>query len=367
MNKNVHQIKKINRKHHLNRHLETNLQYLKYYIIEHANLVIPKNGDCMELIEKLEPIIIFSAVIIGLIFSNTNIIAENTSNLINIFLCLMLFGLFMEVDLNELKNSFKNVKFTSASLIINFIWTPLFGYFLGSLFLKGNVDVLVGFFMLILTPCTDWYLVFTKMAKGNLSLSLSILPINLVLQIILLPVYLVIFFSSANALDYTQLAYSLLIVIVIPFVLAQIAKFIFNNNFKEKATNLFTDLQIWFLSLAVFCIFASQGDLLFNNLDSVITIFVPLIIFFIVNAIIDLLISEKINFTYQEYASLTMTTLARNSPLALAIAINSFPGHELISIALVIGPLIELPILYIVSKFCLWIKNSGLFFTCRSF
>ena len=75
------------------------------------------------------------------------------------------------------------------------------------------------------------------------------------------------------------------------------------------------------------------------------------------NVIINLLISEKINFTYSEYASLTMTTLARNSPLALAIAINSFPGHELISIALVIGPLIELPVLYIVSKFCLWIKK----------
>ena len=321
----------------------------------------------MEMIEKLEPIIIFSTVIIGLLFSNIDIIAQNSSHLINLFLCLMLFGLFLEVDMNELKNSFKNVKFTSTSLIINFLWTPLFGYFLGSLFLKGNVDVLIGFFMLILTPCTDWYLVFTKMAKGDLTLSLSILPINLVLQIILLPIYLMIFFSSGNTMDYSQLAYSLLIVIVIPFVAAQIVKFILNANLKEKATNLFTSLQIWFLSLAVFCIFASQGELLFDNTNSVLTIFIPLILFFIANVIIDLLLSEKINFTYSEYASLTMTTLARNSPLALAIAINSFPGHELVSIALVIGPLIELPVLYIVSKFCLWVKNSGLFFSCKVF
>ena len=321
----------------------------------------------MEMIEKLEPIIIFSAVIIGLLFSNLDIIAQNASHLINLFLCLILFGLFLEVDMNELKNSFKNVKFTSTSLIINFLWTPLFGYFLGSLFLKGNVDVLIGFFMLILTPCTDWYLVFTKMAKGDFTLSLSILPINLVLQIILLPIYLMIFFSSGNTMDYSQLAYSLLIVIVIPFVAAQIVKFILNANLKEKATNLFTSLQIWFLSLAVFCIFASQGELLFDNLNSVLTIFIPLILFFIANVIIDLLLSEKINFTYSEYASLTMTTLARNSPLALAIAINSFPGHELVSIALVIGPLIELPVLYIVSKFCLWVKNSRLFFSCKVF
>ena len=315
----------------------------------------------MDLIEKLEPAIIFSAIIVGLLFSNIQVIAENTGNLINIFLCLMLYGLFLEVPLTELKDSFKNVKFTSTSLIINFLWTPIFGYFIGSLFLKGNVDILIGFFMLILTPCTDWYLVFTKLAKGNLTLSLSILPINLILQIVLLPIYLILFFSTANSMDYMQLAYSLLIVIVIPFIAAQITKFVLNNDLKEKTTELMSNLQIWFLSLAVFCIFASQGELLFENLNSIIILFVPLIIFFIVNTLLDLILSKKINFRYEEYASLTMTTLARNSPLALAIAINSFPGHELISIALVIGPLIELPVLYIVSKFCLLIKRRDLF------
>ena len=198
-----------------------------------------------------------------------------------------------------------------------------------------------------------------------MNLSLSILPMNLVLQIVLLPIYLIIFFSSGHMMDYTQLAYSLLIVIIIPFIASLITKMIF-KNMKWKIESIFSSLEIWFLALAVFCIFASQGKLLFENLSSTVTIFIPLIIFFGVNTIIDLLLSEKINFTYHEYASLTMTTLARNSPLALAIAINSFPGHELISIALVIGPLIELPVLYLVSKFCLWIQNSGLFFVCRN-
>lgn len=321
----------------------------------------------MDMTEKLEPVIIIASVIIGLIFSKIELIAQNTDYLITLFLCMMLFGLFLEVPLGEVKNSFRNVKFSLTSMIINFIWTPLFGYFLATIFLKGSVDVAIGFFMLILTPCTDWYLVFTKLAKGDLTLSLSILPMNLILQIILLPVYLVIFFSNGNTMDYAQLAHSIVIVIVIPFIAAQTVKFILNNDLKEKTSDMFGSLEIWFLALAVFCIFASQGKLLFDNLESVMIIFVPLIIFFITNATIDLLLSEKVNFTYPEYASLTMTTLARNSPLALAIAINSFPGHELIAIALVIGPLIELPVLYIVSRFCLWVKDSGLFFVCNYF
>ena len=319
----------------------------------------------MDLIEKIEPIILIFAIIIGLISSNIQILSNNTGNLINLFLCIMLYGLFLEVPLKNLKKSFTNIKFTSTTLIINFIWTPLFGYFLGNLFLNGNIDIFIGFFMLILTPCTDWYLVFTKMAKGDLNLSLSLLPINLILQIILLPVYLIIFFSSNNSMSYIDLGYSILIVIVIPFILAQLTKVILNDDITEKTSDFFSNYQIVFLALAVFAIFNSTGELLFKNLNSVLTIFIPLIIFFITNTIIDLLLSEKINFTYEEYASLTMTTLARNSPLALAIAINSFPGRELIAIALVIGPLIELPVLYIVSRFVLYIKKSGLFFTCR--
>ena len=319
----------------------------------------------MKLIEKLEPGILILAIVIGLALSNFNILSDNTGNLINLFLCIMLYGIFLEVPLKNLKKGFNNIKFSSASIIINFLWTPLFGYFLGNLFLNGNINIFIGFFMLILTPCTDWYLIFTKIAKGDLNLSLSILPINLILQIILLPVYLIIFFSSNNAMNYSNLAYSLIIVIVIPFLLAQITKLILNNELNEKITNFFSNYQIAFLALAVFALFNSQGKILFENLNSVFTIFIPLIAFFITNTIIDLLLSEQINFTYEEYASLTMTTLARNSPLALAIAINTFPNKELIAIALVIGPLIELPVLYIVSRFVLWIKKSGLFFTCR--
>ena len=319
----------------------------------------------MNLIEKLEPVILILAIIVGLILSDIEILSKNSGNLINLFLCIMIYGLFLEVPFKDLKKSFKNIKFTSTSLIINFIWTPLFGYFLGNLFLNGNIDIFIGFFMLILTPCTDWYLVFTKMAKGDLNLSLSILPINLILQLILLPIYLIIFFSSNNTINYIDLGYSLLIVIVIPFVLAQLSKVILNQDMGEKLTGFFSKYQIIFLALAVFAIFNSQGKLLFDNLNTVLTIFIPLMVFFAINTIIDLLLSQQINFTYEEYASLTMTTLARNSPLALAIAINSFPGRELIAIALVIGPLIELPVLYIVSRFVLWVKNSGLFFSCR--
>lgn len=58
---------------------------------------------------------------------------------------------------------------------------------------------------------------------------------------------------------------------------------------------------------------------------------------------------------------MSYTTLARNSPIALAIAIVAFPGEPLVALALVIGPLIELPALALIAQILLWIQRKGLF------
>lgn len=313
----------------------------------------------MKLIEKLEPVFIFLAVILGLLFNDIEIINQISPYLITTFLSLMLFTLFLDIPLEEIKHSFTNYKFTATSLIINFLWTPLFGYFLANVFLNGNIDLIIGFFMLILTPCTDWYLVFTKMAKGDMASSVSLLPINLILQLILLPIYLLLFFSNSNTLQIHDLINSLVIYIVIPFVLAQIVKYLLKNKeYEERIISLFTDKQLLFLCIAIFGLFNSESSVLLDNLNSIWILFIPLIIFFVTNTILDYYLSRRLNFNYEEYASLTFTTLARNSPLALAIAISSFANNELIAISLVIGPLIELPVLYIISRVLLKIRKN---------
>ncbi|MDE4077732.1 arsenic resistance protein [Methanosphaera sp. Vir-13MRS] len=313
----------------------------------------------MDLVEKLEPVLIFGAIILGLLFKDVTILNQISPYLINIFLALMLFAVFLDVPLEDIKNSFYNRRFTVTSLLINFLWTPLFGYFLGDLFLHGNINLLLGFFMLILTPCTDWYLLFTKMAKGDVPLSLSILPINLVLQLVLLPVYLLLFFSNSNTLNILSLANSLLTFIVIPFITAQIVKYVLQGrSIKSEIISFFSSYQTIFLCIAIFGLFNTEASNLFDNINIIGIVFIPLILFFIMNFILDYIVARRSGFNYEDYASLTLTTLARNSPLALAIAISSFPDNQLVAIALVIGPLIELPVLYIVSKILLQIRKN---------
>lgn len=315
----------------------------------------------MNFLEKFQSIIILLSVILGLIFAQLPIINNNAGYFITPFLFLMLFGIFLDVPMKEFRRSFSNLKFAKLSLFMNFVWTPLFAYILGSIFLNQHVDIWVGFLMLMVTPCTDWYLVFTDIAKGNVPLSTSILPLNLIFQLILLPIYLLLFIGVVGSFDFGILLESILLIVVIPFILAQLIKYLLNrydfSYFKNKFFNFFSSTQILFLGLAIFCMFASQGGLLLNNLWVLGLLIIPILIFFIMNFIIGRIITNYFNFSYEDSASLSLTTLARNSPIALAIAVIAFPNQPLIALSLVIGPLIELPILAIISQVLLLIRK----------
>jgi len=75
----------------------------------------------------------------------------------------------------------------------------------------------IGLIMLMVTPCTDWYLAFTGIAKGNIALSTAILPMNLILQVLLLPVYLLLFAGVVKTLEISVLIESVLLVLILPF------------------------------------------------------------------------------------------------------------------------------------------------------
>ncbi len=306
----------------------------------------------MGLLDKLQTFIILFAVGLGLLLGQVNIVEQYAENLITPFLLCMLYGLFLTIPLQQLKKAFSNIKFLGSNTIINFIWTPVLAWGLGSIFLSDYPALWIGFIMLMVTPCTDWYLAFTRIAKGNVSLSTSVLPINLILQVILLPVYLLIFAGTIESIPMSTLKESIVIVLVIPFILAHLTQFLLRKKsiLNNKIIPFFANAQIFFLLLAIMAMFASQGSYLLENLEVIYILIIPVLSFFVINYIVGRLVGRFLQFPYEDSVSLNMTIIARNSPVSLAIAVTAFPDQPLIALALVIGPLIELPILAVVSQ-----------------
>jgi arsenite transporter len=318
-------------------------------------------GFTVSLIEKLYTFIIFSAVVIGLSIGQVELIRAHAESFIVPLLVAMLYITFLQIPVEEIKKAFKNIKFTYTSVVINFVWTPILAWLLAMVFLGDNPALYIGFIMLMVTPCTDWYLIFTGIAKGNVALSTAILPLNLILQVILLPFYLLIFGRTTGVIELSFLMESILMVLFIPLVLAFLTKMLLRNK-QQLRDNLISNLSVLpiiFLSLAIVSMFASQGQLLLDNLDLMWQITLPILLFFIVNFIVGQRVGLFMKFPISDRTSLSLTTLARNSPIALAIAMTAFPDQPLIALTLVIGPLLELPILAIITQLLLKIHRDG--------
>lgn len=314
----------------------------------------------MGLFEKLYTFIIFIAVIIGIYIGQVEPIRANAESFIVPLLVAMLYITFLQIPIEAIKQSFKNIKFTYTSVIINFIWTPILAWLLSLLFLSDNPALYIGFIMLMVTPCTDWYLIFTGMAKGNVALSTAILPLNLILQVILLPIYLLIFGGTTGVLEFSFLLESILIALFLPLVLAFLTKVVLRKKelLRSKLISNLSVLPIILLSFAIVAMFASQGQLLLDNLELMWQITIPILLFFIINFVVGQKVGQLMKFPYKDRVSLSLTTLARNSPIALAIAITAFPNEPLIALTLVIGPLLELPILAIITQLLLFISKG---------
>src|SRR5690625_255837 len=257
----------------------------------------------MGILEKLQTFIILFAVGLGLLLGQVNIIEQHADSLVIPFLFLMLYGLFLTIPLQQLKKAFLNIKFLGSSTIINFIWTPVLAWGLGSFFLSDYPALWIGFIMLMVTPCTDWYLAFTGIAKGNISLSTSILPVNLILQVVLLPVYLLIFAGTIETIQISTLIESILIVLVIPFTLAHLTRFLLRNRefmLNIKIIPFFANAQIFFLSLAIMAMFASQGSYLLDNLEVIYILIIPVLLFFVINYIVGRMIGRFLKFSYED-------------------------------------------------------------------
>lgn len=309
----------------------------------------------MSTLEKFYSVVIFISVMIGFLIGRVDGVNGFADSMIVPLLMIMLYMTFLQIPLKDIASSFKNYKFTLSAVVMNFVWTPLLAFGLALLLLQNHPALWIGFIMLMVTPCTDWYLIFTGIAKGNVALSTAILPLNLVLQIVLLPLYLWIFSSATGVINIRELLSSVFIVLIVPLALSLVTRRLIlkKGKVRERVFEKIESLPILFLALAIIAMFASQGNVLLDHLNLLLIIIVPIVLFFIINLIVSQFVGGCLKFSYQDNVSLSMTTLARNSPIALAIAMTAFPDEPLVALVLVVGPLMELPILAVIAQILL--------------
>ena len=309
----------------------------------------------MSLLERLQSLFVAAAAVAGLVAGILLPIGGAAEHVVLPALLVMLACVFVQMDAAQVGEVRGAGRLVAASLVLNFVFTPALAWALGAGLLGGEPDLRIGLLLLLVTPCTDWYLVFTAMARGHTGIAAALLPVNLVLQLVLLPVYVLLLGGEAAMVSGAVLAESVLLVLVVPLAAALVLRWAAGRwkgaLWRERClTAPAGRLVLPLLYAAVFAMFAWQARTVLTHAADLLALLLPLAVFFTVLPLAAAGAARLLRLPADRRVTLAMATTARNSPIALAIAVAAFPDRPLIAVALVVGPLLELPVLALLAQ-----------------
>jgi arsenite transporter len=279
--------------------------------------------------------------------------------LVRIGLFLVVYSIVAFVRIGRLDPRHLPPKLTALAITTNFVLVPAFAWLLGWVVLRNHPDLWAGVILYTLTPCIGWYLIFIDLAEGNIEWGLGMLPIDVILQTLLLPVYLWLFIGNIITVDITQLLTSTATFLLAPLALATLVRAVLERRL-PKLTDHYKRLversKLWSLALVLVAIFATQPKLATGDLPAIALITIAITVFFLGIFIIALIVARTAKLSYRDTAALVFETTARNSESVIGIAATAYPGRPLVLLAIIIGPALELPVLLALTKVLLRIK-----------
>lgn len=271
--------------------------------------------------------------------------------------------LFFSVRFDALRQVARNSRFLCVALVANFVLVPCIGYGIATTFFNQHPLVMLGLVVYFMAPCTDWFLSFTRLAGGNVSVGTALIPINMTIQLLMYPVYLQLFFGSEVAVETSSITSTLLHWFLIPVAIALIVRRVLGLTLSsqqlDKIENFVDTVTPGLTAVLVFQIFAGNVHVIAAHSNIFGSILIAVVCFFIVTFVLSEVLACVFLLLYEDRVLLTMTVAARNSPLMLGVTVAAFPEQPLIYAALILGMLVEFPHLTLLRTLMLRLKSQG--------
>ena len=327
-----------------------------------------QGGSSLGKAARRQPLLLIGAIGAGLGLAELLPgVADAMAPLVNGGVFVLLYLVMLGLDLRGVAGAFSERRFLRIAVTLNFVINPLLAWALGALFLDGHPDLRTGLILFLVTPCIGWYLIFTELAGGDTALGVSLLAVNLILQILLLPFYLWLFEGDATVIDLPGIVQSVLVFLVVPAGAAVATRALAERGGRDIVVVQDAigraHLKTVALVVVIIAMFASQADVIFDNPGSVLTLLPAMAGFFVVAFAIALATARAAQLPYDQAALLAFTATSRNSEASLAIAATAF-ASPLVALTVVVGPVIELPFLLLMVRVLLaaarsWPQSRG--------
>lgn len=285
---------------------------------------------------------------------------------IAILIWLMIFPMMLKIDFTSIKQVKKQPKGLFLTWTVNWLIKPFTMFGIASLFfyvIFKNIlpadlakDYLAGAVLLGAAPCTAMVFVWSSLTKGNPAYTLVQVATNdLIILVLFVPIVGLLLGVGGFFIPWGTLFLSIGLFIVVPLVLASITRYIIVKKkgveyLEKKVIPKFSPITIIGLLLTLTIIFSLQAELIIANPLHILLIATPLVIQTFLIFAIGYCGAKLLKLPFDIAAPAGMVGASNFFELAVAVAIALFPLNPGVSLATIVGVLVEVPIMLLLVK-----------------
>jgi ACR3 family arsenite efflux pump ArsB len=264
--------------------------------------------------------------------------------LINPVLAVLLYVTFLEIPFVRIRRAFRNRRFMLSALGMNFLVVPVVVFAL-TRFLPQDPVILVGTFMVLLTPCIDYVITFTELAGGDSEQITAATPALMLTQLLLLPLFLWLFMGHqvAEFIEAGPFLEAFLLIIALPLTLAWATELWADRSRRgEQWQETMGWLPVPMMGATLFVVIASQLPRVQDSIGQIAAVVPVYAAFLIVMPLLGRVAAGGIGMDVGESRALVFTSVTRNSLVILPLALALPSGYALAPAVVVTQSLVEL-------------------------
>lgn len=296
-------------------------------------------------LEKYQVLIYLAAIGCGLVVGiHSPHWADVFEGLLWPLLAVLLYTTFTQVPLVHLRQAASDVRFVKSAVVGNFLVIPVIVWGLAQ-FLPGEPAIRLGVFLVLLVPCTDWFITFSHLGGGDTKHAIAFSPVSLLLQIVFLPLYLWLFLGETFAI---ALARQEMIAAFGGLILLPLLGAFVTEKWAEQLPRRRKLLEglAWFpvplLALVVFVIAAAQVNLVTASVQLLGQLLLIYAAFLVIAGLLARILARYFGLPPSQGRVLAFSLGTRNSFVVLPLALALPPSFELAVVAIVFQSLVEL-------------------------